>query len=170
MPKTKSKKVVTRQKDTRKTSSSGVRVTRQESSASGRPQPSPITSRKRGRGNTASNQQSNATPMSSVQSPSPRTRQENGGGSSRSSHTARRQETRGAPSPKRRRQEQSRSLTEEDIPRIIDAYVRSWRRHHATLDKSDEEFTDVDDSDSSETTLGDEELSGKGVKLHIVGM
>ena len=85
--------------------------------------------------------------------------------------TAGQQETPGAPSPKQRQLEQGRNVAEEDIPRLVDAFVKAQCRHKkAALEDTNEEVdTEEYDSDSSETTTPDEELSGKGIALYTVG-
>jgi len=59
-------------------------------------------------------------------------------------------------------------LTEEDIPRLVNAFVKAHCHQQATLEESDKEYTDEYDSNSSETTLADEELFSKGITLHNV--
>jgi len=83
MPKTKTKKVATYQKETRKKYSSSYtggkgRGTCCDSQTSRQTQPPPVSSHKRSRDNNAMKQQSDATPVTSNQSPVPRKRQKNG--------------------------------------------------------------------------------------------
>jgi len=129
MPKTKTKKVATRQKETRKKSNSGHNADKggrpcHDSPTSSQIQPPPIGSRKRSRGSNIINQQSDATPVTSNQSPAPRTRQCKTAPVT-NSWTTRQREMLGAPQPKQRRQEQSHNLTEEDIPRLVNAFTKA---------------------------------------------
>ena len=83
------------------------------------------------------------------------------------SRTTKQQETPRALSPKRKRQGQGRNLTEADIPRLVDAFVRAQRRQ--TTPKSDEEgYTDEEyASDSSEAPLTDELSSKEIIYIYI---
>jgi len=168
MPKVKKKTTITRQKNTRQKSGNQDKgwgeYTRQERSTSRQTQSPQFDSRTRSRANNAANQQNSANPA-------PKPRQKKGGKMVTNKRTARQQETPGAPSPKQRRQEQVWSLTEKDIPCLVDAFVKAQRRHKkATLVETDEEVdTEEYDSDSSETTTPDEKLPGKGIALYTVG-
>ena len=168
MPKAKKRTTVTRQKDTRQKSGSQVRGrggdTHQERSTSIQTQSPQSDSRTRSRAKNTTKQQNSANPT-------PKPRQKNGGKTATNKRTSRQQETLGTPSPKQRRLEQGRNLTEEDIPHLVDAFVKAQRRHKkAALEDTDEEVdTEEYDSDSSETTIPDEELSSKGIALYTVG-
>jgi len=122
MPKAKKKTTITRQKDTRQKSGSQDKGrgkdTRQDRSTSCQTQFPQFHSRTRSRANNATNQQSSANPA-------PKPRQKKGGKMATNKCTTGQQETPGASSPKQRWQEQGQTLTEEDIPRLVDAFVKA---------------------------------------------
>jgi len=105
MPKT---KVATCQKETQKSLIVAILEEKAEGHAAivqpaARHSPHPSAAIK-SKGRNAINQQSDATPVTSNQSPTPRTRQQNGRKTA-NSRTARQQEMPGAPQPNQRRQE-----------------------------------------------------------------